>query len=74
MHAHRGLQGESYLDVQPAILLVPTSFETIAEQLLSSIWDSAGANQQTKNPFVNELQLVVDPRLDADSTTAWYGM
>lgn len=53
---------------------MPTSLETVAEQLLSSIWDPAGTNQQTKNPFANKLQLVVDPRLDADSTTAWYVM
>lgn len=74
MRAHRGLQGESYLDVQPAILLVPTSLKTAAEKLLSSIWDPAGANQQTMNPFANKLQLVVGPRFDADSTTAWYVM
>ena len=74
MRAHRGLQGETYLDVQQAILLVPTSLETVAEQLLPSIWNPVGANQQTKNPFANKRQLVVDPRLDADSTIAWYVM
>jgi ATP-dependent protease ClpP protease subunit len=68
----RGLNDESYLDIEPAILLVPTALETTCEQLLSSIWDPAGANQQTNNPFASKLELVVDPRLDANSTTAWY--
>lgn len=69
----RGIGGESYLDLEPAILLVPTTLETVAEQLLASVWDpDAAVAPNTANPFTRRLELVVDPRLDADSATAWY--
>ena len=49
--------------------MVPASLETVAEQVLTGI-------QATKvddvNPHAGKLLLVVDPRLDDVSGTAWY--
>ena len=50
-------------------------YESLLSQrpLLSSIYDPAGSIQAENTPaFVRRLQLVADPRLDADSTTRWY--
>jgi len=62
-----------YLDLQPFVLVVPPSLETTAEQLLNSINDPANANN-TFNPFAHKLRLVVEPRLETDSTTRYYVM
>ncbi|MCH9694778.1 MAG: HK97 family phage prohead protease [Gammaproteobacteria bacterium] len=73
MRNQKGLNDESFLDPQPFALLVPTSLETAAEQLLSSIYDPAGTIQAANTPeFIRKLQLVADPRLDLDSTQKWY--
>ena len=62
-----------YLDLQPFVLVVPPSLETTAEQLLNSIDDPANANN-TFNPFAHKLRLIVEPRLETDSTTRYYLM
>ena len=73
MRNQMGLNNEEFIDPQPFALIVPTSLETVSEQLLTSIFDPAGVNQQTNTPeFIRRLRLVADPRLDADSTTQWY--
>ena len=63
-----------YLDLQPSILVVPPSLETVAEQLLNSLADPSGINQQTFNPFWQKLRLVVEPRLEADSSSRFFVM
>ena len=63
-----------FLDLQPFVLVVPPSLETTAEQLLNSLADPSGVNQQTFNPFAHKLRLVVEPRLETDSTTRFYIM
>ena len=62
-----------FLDLQPFVLVVPPSLETVAEQLLNSIDDPANANS-TFNPFAHKLRLTVEPRLETDSTTRYYLM
>ena len=62
-----------FLDLQPFVLVVPPSLETVAEQLLNSIDDPANANN-TFNPFAHKLRLIVEPRLETDSTTRYYLM
>lgn len=56
------------INVTPRYLLVPATQETLAEQTIAAI---AATKTSDVNPFAN-LVLVVDPRLDAKSTTAWY--
>lgn len=64
----KGLDGETPIDAAPRWLVVPAALETPAEKLLSTI---QATKTSDANPF-SALQLVVEPRLDAKSTTAWY--
>lgn len=70
MRLQKGLQGEGALNITPRYLLVPAALETKAEQLLASIQPSATSNAVPE--WVRRLVVVVDARLDDDSTTAWY--
>ena len=69
MRRQTGLDGNDPINVTPKFLVVPASLETVAEQVLTGI-------QATKvddvNPHAGKLLLVVDPRLDDVSATAWY--
>lgn len=69
MRLQKGLDGTTPIDATPRYLVVPAALETVAEQLLASLTPHAVADV---NPFSNKLELVVDPRLDAISVTAWY--
>lgn len=69
MRVKKDLDGE-LMNLSPSWLVVPASLETIAEQFISQniMAEQAG----NTNPFYNKLKLVVEPRLDANSVTAWY--
>ena len=66
------------INVDPAYLLIPAELEFTANILLNSAvlpQPASGATYAAvnlPNPFLNSLQPVVEPRLDASSTTAWY--
>lgn len=53
---------------EPGALVVPAALETTARQLVANITPATTAAVQ---PFTN-LQVVVEPRLDASSLTSWY--
>lgn len=72
MRKQKGIQGLEFVDVQPRFLLVPVAMETAAEQLLASLVDPSKSNDTPNVEWVRGLQLVADPRLDADSATRWY--
>ena len=62
------------INLAPAYLVVPTTLETTALQFLyptgyapAQLTGSAGPN-----PFAMGVQLIVEPRLDDDSTSVWY--
>jgi hypothetical protein len=57
------------MDATPAYLVVPTALEWTGEQLLAVIQPAKATDV---NPFAGKLELVVDPRLDAFSSTTWY--
>jgi len=57
------------INVQPAYLIVPAAKETLAQQYTSQAY-SAGQSSAI-NPFAGTLQVIAEPRLDANSTTAW---
>ncbi len=69
MRSQKGLNGTIAINAIPKYLLVPAALEAIAEQYLATIYP---ATSSAVNPFTGQLQLVVDPRLDAFSTSAWY--
>ncbi len=72
MRKQKGLAGLGYLDPQPKFLIVPVALETAAEQLIATLVDPARNNATPSLDFVRGLTLIADPRLDADSETAWY--
>ncbi|HEX6707358.1 MAG TPA: prohead protease/major capsid protein fusion protein [Albitalea sp.] len=69
MRLQKGLDGKTPIDATPKYLIVPAALETTAEKLLASITPATSSNV---NPFAGKLELVVEPRLDAVSATAWY--
>lgn len=69
MRKQTGLDGKTPVDAQASFLMVPAALETVAEKLLAIISPASSADA---NPFAGKLQLLVDPRMDADSEIAWY--
>ena len=63
-----GLDAVTPIDASPKFLIVPAALETAGQKLLASIQATTTADV---NVF-STLELVVDPRLDAASATAWY--
>jgi ATP-dependent protease ClpP protease subunit len=72
MRKQKGIAGLGYLDPQPRFLIVPVALETLAEQLIASLFDPSKSNDTPNLEFIRGLTLVADPRLDAASGTAWY--
>ena len=62
--------GDHFLGLQPQFLVVPTAIETDAEQFVSTNMQADASGNI--NPFAGRLQVISEPRLDANSTTAWY--
>lgn len=69
MRLQKGLDGKTPINTAPKYLLVPASLETLAEQLVAQISPIVADDV---NPFMGKLQVIVEPRLDATSTTAYY--
>lgn len=81
MMTKKGLRSNVILNIQPAFLIVPAAISATALQLLGSIADpavggSAAGNSNTKNIYGpngdRPLKVIVEPLLDAASSTAWY--
>jgi hypothetical protein len=53
---------------EPGALIVPAALEATARQLMASYNPDTASNV---NPY-NTLSVIVEPRLDASSTTTWY--
>lgn len=64
----KDLEGE-LLNLNPKYLIVPAALETVAQQYISQISPIQGADV---NVFANKLEVITEPRLDANSSTAWY--
>lgn len=58
------------INLVPRILIVPPSLETAAEQFLAPIL--AAQTNAAQNPFAGKFTLIVEPRLEDNSSTAWY--
>lgn len=70
MKLQKGLDGATFIDVQPRYLIVPVAKEVVARQFVSV--NLMAATQATVNPFAGQLTVIAEPRLDATSATAWY--
>lgn len=66
MRAQKALDGVTPLGLAPRVLLVPSSLETVAEQLVTSIQATI---VDDVNPFAGKLIVAAEPRL---SGNAWY--
>ena len=75
MRKQKAAGGEVNLNILPQYMLVPTSLETAAGQLLGSSVDPNQTNPNIPNPFFNKFSIISDPELDdatADGESAWY--
>ncbi|MCG7927269.1 MAG: ATP-dependent Clp protease proteolytic subunit [Candidatus Thiodiazotropha taylori] len=66
---------DGYLNIIPRYLIVPAALESEASVLLANEHFERVVDGDTLRSglaWVKQLELVVDPRLDADSTAAWY--
>ena len=70
MALQKGLDGQQFLNIEPAYLIVPPSLETTAQQMTAQIQpDSAG----NANPFASVFRgIITEARLEASSPSAWY--
>lgn len=64
--------GGHALNIVPKFMIVPAALELAARQLLTSTVDPTASKGHASNPVAGMAELVVDARLDAASTTAWY--
>ena len=73
MRKQTGIEGRP-INVRPRFLIVPVAKEGLAEQYTSPAYQAAISS--SINPFAaggrNPLEPIAEPRLDANSATAWY--
>jgi len=70
MRVQKGLDLVTLLNLNPAFLIVPAALETVADQFVSAALMASAPG--SVNPFAGRLQVISEPRLDANSVTAWY--
>ena len=66
-----GLDGKAILNLRPGFLIVPSALEMTAEQLIAVNLVPAIVSNVVPNS-IRSLQVISEPRLDDNSTTAWY--
>lgn len=69
MRLQKGLDGKTPLNLQPRYIIVPPSLETEAEKLVGPIVPGRASDA---NPFTGKLEVIAEPRLEANSSIAWY--
>jgi hypothetical protein len=82
MMTQKGLTADAILNIQPRYLIVPAALRGTALQLVNSIADplaggsSTTGNSNTLNLYgpqgPSPVQVIVEPQLDASSTSQWY--
>lgn len=68
----KAVGGEVPLNIPARFMLVPTTLETKAGQLIGTSVDPSAQNPNVINPFYNSLKIISDAELDVASKTAWY--
>lgn len=64
-------EGDDILGLQPRYIVGPSALSTTIKQLVLSVYDPAASAIQVYNTAA-ELVPIIEPLLDASSTTAWY--
>lgn len=72
MRTQAETDGGAALNIAPRFVLAPASLETAISQLLKSTVDPTASKGHASNPVAGMAELVVEGRLDAASTTAWF--
>ncbi len=67
-----GVDGKTFINIIPKVLIIPVELEGIAQTLLSSEFDPADTNAKKANIWKGKLELCTHPLLSASSTAAWY--
>lgn len=70
MRLQKGLDGKQLLNLTPAFLIIPATLEMTAAQIVAQI--VANATGSVVPDFIRSLNVLTEPRLDANSVTAWY--
>jgi hypothetical protein len=70
MRQQKGLNGR-FINIMAKYLIVPSALETIGEQYVTQT-NIIYTKNSDYNPFANKLQVLAEPRLDANSTISWY--
>ncbi|HGN0223004.1 TPA: ClpP-like prohead protease/major capsid protein fusion protein [Proteus mirabilis] len=66
-------EGERTLNIRPAFMLVPTTLETQATQVVKSgSVKGADVNSNIINPIRDLVEIIAEPRLDDASEKDWY--
>lgn len=73
LRKQKGIDAATLLNLSARYLIVPAALETVADQYVTQITPALGSSV---NPFAaggrTPLGVIVEPRLDAASATAWY--
>jgi hypothetical protein len=69
LRKQKGLSGR-FINVTAKYLIVPCALETQAQQFMAT--GIIYIKSPDVNPFAGTLQVIAEPRLDAQSTSAWY--
>jgi phage major head subunit gpT-like protein len=81
MMVQKGLNSSVILNIQPRFLIVPAAISHTALQFVNSIADpgaggNVAGNSNTLNIYgpqgMRNLQVIIEPQLDASSTSVWY--
>jgi len=81
MMVQKGLNSNVILNIQPRFLIVPAAISHTALQFVNSIADpgaggNVAGNSNTLNIYgpqgMRNLQVIIEPQLDASSTSIWY--
>lgn len=72
-NTREGNTGPDILSISPRYLVTPTAVvRNTARAIVRSVSDPASSNSNVSNPYERELEVLDEPLLAANSTTAWY--
>lgn len=71
-NTREGAAGPDILNIAPKYLVTPSAIYRAAKAVIGSNADPASGNSGVENPWQNELTVISEPLLDANSVTAWY--
>lgn len=69
MRKQTGINGR-ILNLMPKYLIVPAALEVVALKQMSA--ELVASSASNVNVFKNSMEVIVEPRLDATSSTVWY--